>query len=193
MVANVDCLFRKPCWIINPFLFSHCHWTENTTKSSIESNYSFLSFSNQYYRVLNIDLNSYSRLSHIFESHIVMGHYKKRYIKDISKCVTTKKQSSKPRPLNIADLSGSFLVLLLGSSISLLVFLIENIAGLRKRRVQASPVEERSWEVKTNMAFLRTVHSYVFHICWLAQKYNEALSVTPDSVTLVQWLFSYRW
>ena len=168
MVANVDCLFRKPCWIINPFLFSHCHWTENTTKSSIESNYSFLCFSNQYYRVLNIDLNSYSRLSHIFESHIVMGHYKNRYVKDVSKCVTTKKQSSKPRPLNIADLSGSFLVLLLGSSMSLLVFLIENIAGLRKRRVQASPVEGRSWGVITNMVFLWTLHLYLFDVYWLA-------------------------
>lgn len=75
---------------------------------------------------------------------MVEALYKRNYLTDVSKCVTKKKESTKPRPLEIQDLSGCFVVLLVGSSISLLIFLIENIVWLRKRRVQSSSLEERS-------------------------------------------------
>ena len=74
------------------------------------------------------------RLSHIFETHLVLGYYVKKYVPDVSKCEMNMKPSTKLRPIGIEDLMGGFIVLSTGLLTAFFVFLLENILWFRKKR-----------------------------------------------------------
>ena len=62
---------------------------------------------------------------HIYHKHLV----------DIDRCIKdTKKSNKKLEKLDLKDLSGAFLILLVGTLVSFLVFLIENIISAPQKK-----------------------------------------------------------
>lgn len=62
----------------------------------------------------------------------------KRYLKPIDKCLAREAYRPKKSKLTLYDMTGSFIVLILGSGLSLLAFLLELLVSSRLFRTTAS-------------------------------------------------------
>ena len=76
---------------------------------------------------------SMCRIQRLGENNI-LSRLGKNYNKPINKCLTKAADRPKKSKLNLYDLASAFFVLGLGSSLSFLVFLIELILSLRRKR-----------------------------------------------------------
>jgi len=83
----------------------------------------------QYNEIIN------RKILQIFETQIVSDHIYHKYLFDIDRCIKDKKKSNKKlAKLELKDLSGAFLILLVGILVSFLVFLIENIISVLQKK-----------------------------------------------------------
>jgi hypothetical protein len=62
----------------------------------------------------------------------------KQYLKPVDKCLAREANRPKKSQLTLYDMTGSFIVLLLGSSLSLLAFLLELLVSSRFFRTTTS-------------------------------------------------------